>query len=117
MGLGHVNLGLYFFAPGKKTLLKSLSLFLYRALQVGTLFLAVEGSDLPLVIDATRTDVRTPWETECWGFDYLPPNRNEGADAYRSLCATICEGLVARDPVPPPMLIEEPAQLVTRMER
>jgi cytochrome c-type biogenesis protein CcsB len=41
MGLGHVNLGLYFFAPGKAGLLKSLSLFLYRALQVGTLFLAV----------------------------------------------------------------------------
>ena len=40
MGLGHVNLGLYFFAPGSN-LLKSLSLFLYRALQVGTLFLAV----------------------------------------------------------------------------
>jgi cytochrome c-type biogenesis protein CcsB len=41
MGLGHLNLGLYFFAPGKVSLLKSLSLFLYRALQVGTLFLAV----------------------------------------------------------------------------
>ena len=41
MGLGHLNLGLYFFAPGKASLLKSLSLFLYRALQVGTLFLAV----------------------------------------------------------------------------
>jgi len=41
MGLGHLNLGLYFFAPGKTVLLKSLSLFLYRALQVGTLFLAV----------------------------------------------------------------------------
>jgi cytochrome c-type biogenesis protein CcsB len=41
MGLGHLNLGLYFFAPGRVALLKSLSLFLYRALQVGTLFLAV----------------------------------------------------------------------------
>jgi cytochrome c-type biogenesis protein CcsB len=41
MGLGHLNLGLYFFAPGRAALLKSLSLFLYRALQVGTLFLAV----------------------------------------------------------------------------
>ncbi len=41
MGLGHLNLGLYFFAPGQASLLKSLSLFLYRALQVGTLFLAV----------------------------------------------------------------------------
>src|SRR6185295_9532349 len=41
MGLGHLNLGLYFFAPGQTTLFKSLSLFLYRALQVGTLLLAV----------------------------------------------------------------------------
>jgi cytochrome c-type biogenesis protein CcsB len=41
MGLGHLNLGLYFFAPARVALLKSLSLFLYRALQVGTLFLAV----------------------------------------------------------------------------
>ena len=41
MGLGHLNLGLYFFAPGRTALFKSLSLFLYRALQVGTLFLAV----------------------------------------------------------------------------
>jgi len=41
MGLGHLNLGLYFFAPARTALFKSLSLFLYRALQVGTLFLAV----------------------------------------------------------------------------
>ncbi len=41
MGIGHANLGLYFFAPQKAALLKTLSLFLYRALQVGTLFLAV----------------------------------------------------------------------------
>lgn len=41
MGLGHVNLGLYFFAPRRAALLKTLSLFLYRSLQVGTLFLAV----------------------------------------------------------------------------
>jgi cytochrome c-type biogenesis protein CcsB len=41
MGLGHLNLGLYFFAPKREALFKSLSLFLYRALQVGTLFLAV----------------------------------------------------------------------------
>jgi ABC-type transport system involved in cytochrome c biogenesis permease subunit len=41
MGLGHLNLGLYFFAPARAALLKTLSLFLYRALQVGTLFLAV----------------------------------------------------------------------------
>ncbi len=41
MGMGHLNLGLYFFAPGRAGLLKSLSLYLYRALQVGTLCLAV----------------------------------------------------------------------------
>jgi ABC-type transport system involved in cytochrome c biogenesis permease subunit len=41
MGIGHLNLGLYFFRPGQAGLFKTLSLFLYRALQVGTLFLAV----------------------------------------------------------------------------
>ena len=41
MGIGHLNLGLYFFRPGETVLFKNLSLFLYRALQVGTLFLAV----------------------------------------------------------------------------
>jgi len=41
MGIGHMNLGLYFFRPAKAVLFKNLSLFLYRALQVGTLFLAV----------------------------------------------------------------------------
>ena len=41
MAMGHLNLGLYFFAPGRAGLLKTLSLFLHRALQVGTLFLAV----------------------------------------------------------------------------
>jgi cytochrome c-type biogenesis protein CcsB len=41
MGLGHLNLGLHLFAPGRASLLKSLSLFLHRTLQVGTLFLAV----------------------------------------------------------------------------
>jgi ABC-type transport system involved in cytochrome c biogenesis permease subunit len=41
MGIGHLNLGLYFFRPREVVLFKSLSLFLYRALQVGTLFLAV----------------------------------------------------------------------------
>jgi cytochrome c-type biogenesis protein CcsB len=41
MGMGHLNLGLYFFAPRRAVLQKTLSLFLYRALQVGTLFLAV----------------------------------------------------------------------------
>jgi cytochrome c-type biogenesis protein CcsB len=41
MGIGHLNLGLYFFRPDKAGLFKTLSLFLYRAVQVGTLFLAV----------------------------------------------------------------------------
>ena len=41
MGIGHLNLGLYFFRPGEVVLFKNLSLFLYRSLQVGTLFLAV----------------------------------------------------------------------------
>ena len=41
MGIGHLNLGLYFFRPAKAVLFKTLSLFLYRAVQVGTLFLAV----------------------------------------------------------------------------
>ena len=41
MGIAHLNLGLYFFRPDKAGLFKTLSLFLYRALQVGTLFLAV----------------------------------------------------------------------------
>ncbi len=40
MGLGHVNLGLVFFAPGRVALLKTLTKFLLRAMQVGTLFLA-----------------------------------------------------------------------------
>ncbi|HVR70076.1 MAG TPA: cytochrome c biogenesis protein CcsA, partial [Vicinamibacteria bacterium] len=41
LGLGHVNLGLFLFAPQRAALLKSLTQFLYRSLQVGTLFLAV----------------------------------------------------------------------------
>jgi ABC-type transport system involved in cytochrome c biogenesis permease subunit len=40
VALGHLNLALYFFAPGRRELLRTLSLFLYRALQAGTLFLA-----------------------------------------------------------------------------
>jgi ABC-type transport system involved in cytochrome c biogenesis permease subunit len=40
VALAHVNLGLYFFAPDRRPLLRSLSLFLYRTLQLGTLFLA-----------------------------------------------------------------------------
>jgi ABC-type transport system involved in cytochrome c biogenesis permease subunit len=37
MAIGHVVLSLYFFAPRKPALLKTLSDFLYRTLQVGTL--------------------------------------------------------------------------------
>jgi cytochrome c-type biogenesis protein CcsB len=41
MGIGHLNLGLYFFRPAEAGLFKRLSLFLYRSLQVGTLFLSI----------------------------------------------------------------------------
>jgi cytochrome c-type biogenesis protein CcsB len=41
MGIGHVYLGLYFLAPHRSALLKTMSMFLYRSLQVGTLLLAV----------------------------------------------------------------------------
>jgi ABC-type transport system involved in cytochrome c biogenesis permease subunit len=41
LGLGHVNLGLWLFGRRRAALLKSLSQFLYRSLQVGTFFLAV----------------------------------------------------------------------------
>jgi ABC-type transport system involved in cytochrome c biogenesis permease subunit len=37
MAIAHVCLGLYFFAPGRRELLSRMSLFLYRALQVGVL--------------------------------------------------------------------------------
>ena len=40
MAIGHVNLGLYFFAPQRRELLAELSNFLYRTLQVGTLLCA-----------------------------------------------------------------------------
>jgi cytochrome c-type biogenesis protein CcsB len=39
-GIAHVNLVLYFFAPQHRPLFRSLSTFLYRSLQIGTLFLA-----------------------------------------------------------------------------
>jgi ABC-type transport system involved in cytochrome c biogenesis permease subunit len=55
MGLGHLNLGLYFFAPRKTALFKTLSLFLYRALQVGTLLLA------------TGTMLGGVWASYSWG--------------------------------------------------
>jgi ABC-type transport system involved in cytochrome c biogenesis permease subunit len=40
MGLGHVSLGLYCFTPQRTASIKSLSAFLHRALQAGTLLLA-----------------------------------------------------------------------------
>lgn len=43
MAIGHVNLGLYFFAPGRRPLLRTLSDFLYRVLQVGTV-LCIAGT-------------------------------------------------------------------------
>jgi cytochrome c-type biogenesis protein CcsB len=55
MGIGHLNLGLYFFAPQKTALFKTLSLFLYRAIQVGTLFLA------------TGTMLGGVWASYSWG--------------------------------------------------
>jgi cytochrome c-type biogenesis protein CcsB len=55
MAIGHLNLGLYFFAPGRAALLSTLSLFLYRALQVGTLFLA------------TGTMLGGVWASYSWG--------------------------------------------------
>jgi ABC-type transport system involved in cytochrome c biogenesis permease subunit len=55
MGLGHLNLGLYFFAPRKTALFKTLSLFLYRSLQVGTLLLA------------TGTMLGGVWASYSWG--------------------------------------------------
>jgi ABC-type transport system involved in cytochrome c biogenesis permease subunit len=43
MAIAHVNLGIYFFAPKKSALLRTLSDFLYRCLQVGTL-LGIAGT-------------------------------------------------------------------------
>jgi ABC-type transport system involved in cytochrome c biogenesis permease subunit len=39
-GLGHVSLALHALAPGRSALIRSLSTFLYRSLQAGTLLLA-----------------------------------------------------------------------------
>jgi ABC-type transport system involved in cytochrome c biogenesis permease subunit len=41
MGLGHVNLAFFLFAPSRESLHRTLTLYLYRSLQVGTLFLAI----------------------------------------------------------------------------
>lgn len=40
LGLGNLALGIYLFAPGRKEALRRLSLFIYRALQVGVLLVA-----------------------------------------------------------------------------
>jgi ABC-type transport system involved in cytochrome c biogenesis permease subunit len=45
MAIGHVNLVLYFFSPARAALLKTLSLFLYRVLQLGTI-LGIAGTML-----------------------------------------------------------------------
>lgn len=45
MAIAHVNLGLYFFAPSRHALLKTLSNFLYRSLQLGTI-LGIVGTAL-----------------------------------------------------------------------
>jgi cytochrome c-type biogenesis protein CcsB len=55
MGLGHLNLGLYFFAPRREALFKRLSLFLYRSVQVGTVLLA------------TGTMLGGVWASYSWG--------------------------------------------------
>ena len=41
MGLAHINLGLYFFAPQRKELLRKMTLFLYRTLCLGFLLMTV----------------------------------------------------------------------------
>ncbi len=55
MGLAHVNLFFYFYRPGKKALLRELSLFLYRVLQVGVVLLA------------SGTILGGVWAAESWG--------------------------------------------------
>ncbi|MBI1387346.1 MAG: cytochrome C biogenesis protein [bacterium] len=55
MGLAHVNLFVYFYRPNNKALLRELSLFLYRVLQVGVVLLAA-GTILGGV-----------WAAESWG--------------------------------------------------
>lgn len=55
MGLAHINLGIYFYRPNRRDLLRTLSLFLYRVLQVGTVLLAA-GTILGGV-----------WAAESWG--------------------------------------------------
>ncbi len=55
MGLAHVNLGIYFYLPHRRDLLGKMSLFLYRVLQAGVVFLFA-GTVLGGV-----------WAAESWG--------------------------------------------------
>ncbi len=55
MGLAHVVLGVYFYFPHRNDILKELSLFIYRVLQVGVILLAA-GTILGGV-----------WAAESWG--------------------------------------------------
>ncbi len=55
MGLAHVILAIYFYFPGKSQLLRELSLFIYRVIQVGVVLLAA-GTILGGV-----------WAAESWG--------------------------------------------------
>jgi cytochrome c-type biogenesis protein CcsB len=55
MGLAHVNLFVYFYRPNSKQLLRELSLFLYRVLQVGVVLLA------------SGTILGGVWAAESWG--------------------------------------------------
>jgi len=55
MGLAHINLWVYFYKPNHKDLLKKMSLFIYRVLQIGVVFLAA-GTILGGV-----------WAAESWG--------------------------------------------------
>ncbi|MBI2192648.1 MAG: cytochrome c biogenesis protein CcsA [Planctomycetes bacterium] len=55
MGVGHINLGIYFFAPHRKELLAQMTLFLYRSLQLGFLLITA------------GTILGAWWAGEAWG--------------------------------------------------
>ncbi len=55
MGLGHFNLGLFIFAPRKKSLIHTTTKFLYRIIQIGVLLLAA------------GTILGGMWANESWG--------------------------------------------------
>lgn len=54
MGVGHINLGIYFFAPHRKELLGKMTLFLYRTIQLGFLLIT------------TGTILGAWWAGEAW---------------------------------------------------